>query len=106
MKLRELLKDVTVRERRADLDAEITSVTGDSRLVVPGALFVAIPGFKTDGAKFIEGAIHKGASAVVGESMTRARRFRSSPRIFTDVLPTNSLWSVSPAPRGRPRPRR
>jgi UDP-N-acetylmuramoyl-L-alanyl-D-glutamate--2,6-diaminopimelate ligase len=68
MKLRELLKDVTVRERRADLDAEITSVTGDSRLVVPGALFVAIPGFKTDGAKFIEGAIHKGASAVVGES--------------------------------------
>jgi UDP-N-acetylmuramoyl-L-alanyl-D-glutamate--2,6-diaminopimelate ligase len=72
MKLRELLKGVTVKESRADLhvdlNAEITSVTADSRLVVPGALFVAIPGFKTDGAKFIDGAINKGAAAIVGES--------------------------------------
>jgi len=68
MKLRELLRDVQVNESRADLDAEITSVTADSRLVVPGALFVAIPGFKTDGAKFIDGAIRKGAAAIAGES--------------------------------------
>jgi len=68
MKLRELLKGVAVKESRADLDAEITSVTADSRLVVPGALFVAITGFKTDGAKFIDGAIGKGAAAIVGES--------------------------------------
>jgi UDP-N-acetylmuramoyl-L-alanyl-D-glutamate--2,6-diaminopimelate ligase len=68
MKLRELLNDVKVRESRANPDAEITSVTADSRLVVPSALFVAIPGFKTDGAKFIDGAISKGAAAIVGES--------------------------------------
>jgi UDP-N-acetylmuramoyl-L-alanyl-D-glutamate--2,6-diaminopimelate ligase len=68
MKLRELLRDVTVTEIRADVDAEITSVTADSRLVVPGALFVAIRGFKTDGAKFIESAIRKGATVIVGES--------------------------------------
>jgi UDP-N-acetylmuramoyl-L-alanyl-D-glutamate--2,6-diaminopimelate ligase len=68
MKLRELLRDVKVRETRADLDIDITSVTADSRLVAPGALFVAITGFKTDGAKFIDGAISKGAAAVVGES--------------------------------------
>jgi UDP-N-acetylmuramoyl-L-alanyl-D-glutamate--2,6-diaminopimelate ligase len=68
MKLRELLRDVKVRESRADLDVDIASVTADSRLVVPGALFVAIPGFKTDGAKFIDGAIRKGAAAIVGES--------------------------------------
>jgi UDP-N-acetylmuramoyl-L-alanyl-D-glutamate--2,6-diaminopimelate ligase len=68
MKLRELLRGVAVKESRADLDTEITSVTADSRLVVPGALFVAIPGFKTDGAKFIDGAINKGAAAIVGES--------------------------------------
>jgi len=68
MKLRQLLKDVKVRERRVDLDAEITNVTADSRLVVPGALFAAIPGFKTDGAKFIDAAIRKGAAAIVGES--------------------------------------
>jgi UDP-N-acetylmuramoyl-L-alanyl-D-glutamate--2,6-diaminopimelate ligase len=68
MKLRQLLKDVKVRARSVDLDTEITSVTADSRMVVPGALFAAIPGFKTDGAKFIDAAIRKGAAAIVGES--------------------------------------
>jgi UDP-N-acetylmuramoyl-L-alanyl-D-glutamate--2,6-diaminopimelate ligase len=68
MKLRELLRDVEVRESRAELDAGIASVTADSRMATPGSLFVAIPGLKTDGAKFIESAIRKGAAAVVGES--------------------------------------
>jgi UDP-N-acetylmuramoyl-L-alanyl-D-glutamate--2,6-diaminopimelate ligase len=68
MKLRELLRDVTVKESRANLDVEITSITADSRLVVPGALFVAVRGFKTDGANFIDAATSKGAAAIVGES--------------------------------------
>jgi len=70
MKLRELLRDVPVKENRADVDAEITGVTADSRMVVPGALFVAIPGTKIDGAKFIDGAVRKGAAAIVGELST------------------------------------
>ena len=53
---------------RGDLDAEITSVTADSRLVAPGALFVAIPGFKTDGAKFIDSRdAQRARAAIVGE---------------------------------------
>jgi UDP-N-acetylmuramoyl-L-alanyl-D-glutamate--2,6-diaminopimelate ligase len=68
MKLRELLRDVKVRESRADLDVGIASVTADSRMATPGALFVAIPGLKTDGAKFIDAATRKGAAAIVGES--------------------------------------
>lgn len=66
MRLREVLRDVPVRS--GDADAEITSVTADSRMVVPGALFVAVPGFKTDGATFIDSAVSKGAAAVVSES--------------------------------------
>src|SRR5216684_1628988 len=66
MRLREMLRDVPVRS--GDADAEITSVTADSRLVVPGALFVAVPGFKTDGAKFIDSAVSRGAAAIVSES--------------------------------------
>jgi UDP-N-acetylmuramoyl-L-alanyl-D-glutamate--2,6-diaminopimelate ligase len=62
------MRDVEVRESHGDLDREVASVTADSRLVTPGALFVAIPGFKTDGAKFIEAAVAKGAIAVVAES--------------------------------------
>jgi UDP-N-acetylmuramoyl-L-alanyl-D-glutamate--2,6-diaminopimelate ligase len=65
MKLRDLLRDVDVRPTHGDLDTEITAVTADSRLVKPGALFVAVPGLQTDGAKFVDQAIAKGAAAVV-----------------------------------------
>jgi UDP-N-acetylmuramoyl-L-alanyl-D-glutamate--2,6-diaminopimelate ligase len=72
MKLRELLRDVPVRG--VDGDPEITAVTADSRLVKPGALFVAIPGTAQDGAKFIGSAIEKGAAAVVTESPATGNR--------------------------------
>ncbi|HYU25039.1 MAG TPA: UDP-N-acetylmuramoyl-L-alanyl-D-glutamate--2,6-diaminopimelate ligase [Thermoanaerobaculia bacterium] len=68
MKLRDVLRDVPVRAAQADLDSEIAAVTADSRLVVPGALFVAIPGTQQDGAKFIGSARAKGATAIVGEA--------------------------------------
>jgi len=70
MKLKDVVRDVPVRS--GDLDVEITSVTADSRLVTPGALFVAVPGFKTDGAKFIESAVSKGAAAIVSEAPANA----------------------------------
>jgi len=64
MKLRDLMRDVPVRSTSGDLDVDITSVTPDSRLVKPGALFVAIPGTAKDGAEFIPQAIEKGAAAI------------------------------------------
>jgi UDP-N-acetylmuramoyl-L-alanyl-D-glutamate--2,6-diaminopimelate ligase len=74
MKLRELLNGVEVRATHGDLDVEITAVTADSRLVKPGALFVAILGRITDGAKFIDQALTKGAAAVVAENPPAASR--------------------------------
>lgn len=68
MKLSDLLRDVPVREMRGDASVEITLVTPDSRLVVPGALFVAIPGTAKDGAAFIPMAREKGAAVIVAES--------------------------------------
>ena len=66
MKLRELLRDVPVRDVNGD--PEITAVTADSRLVKPGALFVAIPGTVMDGAKFIDQARAKGAAAIISQN--------------------------------------
>ena len=43
-----------------------TDVTCDSRRVVPGALFVAIPGTHDDGSRYITEARAKGAAAVMG----------------------------------------
>jgi UDP-N-acetylmuramoyl-L-alanyl-D-glutamate--2,6-diaminopimelate ligase len=64
MKLRELLEGVPVRQTRGGVDVDITSITPDSRLVRPGALFVAIPGTAKDGAEFVPQALDKGAAAI------------------------------------------
>ena len=65
MKLKELLKDITVLACTADPELEIGSVHYDSRKVAPGSLFVAISGFASDGNRFIPMAMSKGAVAVV-----------------------------------------
>jgi UDP-N-acetylmuramoyl-L-alanyl-D-glutamate--2,6-diaminopimelate ligase len=74
MKLSDLLRDVPVRAVHGDPELEISAVTADSRMVKPGALFVAIPGTAMDGAKFIDSAIQKGAAAVVSESRATGHR--------------------------------
>jgi UDP-N-acetylmuramoyl-L-alanyl-D-glutamate--2,6-diaminopimelate ligase len=46
-------------------EAVVTSVVSDSRRVVPGACFVAIPGYATDGHRYIPQALEAGAVAIV-----------------------------------------
>jgi UDP-N-acetylmuramoyl-L-alanyl-D-glutamate--2,6-diaminopimelate ligase len=48
-------------------EMEYTGIAYDSRKVKPGDVFVAIPGFKVDGADFIPQAIEKGAKVIVAE---------------------------------------
>jgi UDP-N-acetylmuramoyl-L-alanyl-D-glutamate--2,6-diaminopimelate ligase len=68
MNLRDLLRNVDVAELQGDAATDVVSVASDSRLVVPGALFVAIPGTQQDGARFIDAALEKGAAVIVSES--------------------------------------
>ncbi len=44
---------------------EITGITADSRAVMPGFLFAALPGTRADGRRFVAGAAEKGAVAVL-----------------------------------------
>ncbi len=54
---------------RRGLDGNVRGqVRNDSRLVLPGDIFVAIPGSKTDGHKFIPTAIASGAQMVVHQN--------------------------------------
>ena len=69
MKLREILKNISITELRADPDTEISGVCYDSRLVRPGDLFVAIKGFEADGHRYIPMALQKGAAAVLCERL-------------------------------------
>jgi len=52
------------------LAAEVTAITADSRAVVPGALFAALPGTRADGAAFIAEAVSRGATAVLAPAGT------------------------------------
>ena len=49
-----------------DRDAEIGSISTDSRNIEKGALFVAIRGERFDGNRFAETAFAEGASVVIG----------------------------------------
>ena len=48
-----------------DPAARVTSVTADSRNIAPGALFVALPGARTDGHDFVATAYAAGAAAAL-----------------------------------------
>ena len=49
-------------------DADIRDVQVDSRRVGPGELFAALPGATADGARFVPGALARGAAAVLSPS--------------------------------------
>ena len=46
---------------------DFTLITADSRKVIPGALFVAVKGFASDGHDYIASAIEKGATGIICE---------------------------------------
>ncbi|MFN3744649.1 MAG: UDP-N-acetylmuramoyl-L-alanyl-D-glutamate--2,6-diaminopimelate ligase [Hyphomicrobiaceae bacterium] len=63
-----LLSDLVPDEVAAPASASaitITGLTADSRTVQPGDLFAALAGSRTDGARFVAGALAKGAAAVL-----------------------------------------
>ncbi len=64
MRLNQLLAGVALTERRAG-DVECSGICYDTRTMVPGCLFVALPGYKTDGHKYIAQALEQGAAAVL-----------------------------------------
>ncbi|MCL4489456.1 MAG: UDP-N-acetylmuramoyl-L-alanyl-D-glutamate--2,6-diaminopimelate ligase [Chloroflexi bacterium] len=69
MNLSTLLRALPAHQIKNRLDVEITSITSDSRQVIPGALFVAYPGVNVDGTAFIPQALERGAAAIVAEQL-------------------------------------
>jgi len=50
---------------KGDVDRPISGLVMDSRRVVPGTVFFALPGRRTDGASYVDEAVARGAVAVV-----------------------------------------
>jgi UDP-N-acetylmuramoyl-L-alanyl-D-glutamate--2,6-diaminopimelate ligase len=70
-------------DRLATLGVTPSTITADSRRVVPGSLFLACPGERVDGRQFIAQAVAQGAAAVAWES---------------DGFDWNSQWQVPNLP--------
>ena len=70
--LRDILYKVRLQSVNGNTDVEVAGIMIDSRLVTPGAVFVAIRGEKSDGHTFITKAIELGAVGIVCEELPSA----------------------------------
>jgi UDP-N-acetylmuramoyl-L-alanyl-D-glutamate--2,6-diaminopimelate ligase len=78
MKLATLLDNLELTLIRGHADTFVRDVTDDSRTVGPGALFIAREG----GDKFIDQAVARGATAVVGGHIDQATAGEIAERFF------------------------
>ena len=66
----ELLRGLAPAEALAGCESRrVSGICDDSRRVLPGGIFVAVPGTRADGRRYIDDAIRRGAGWVVGEEL-------------------------------------
>jgi UDP-N-acetylmuramoyl-L-alanyl-D-glutamate--2,6-diaminopimelate ligase len=65
MLISQLIQDLPINVVCGQSDLDVTDVCEDSRLAIPGCLFIARPGTQTDGSQFILDAVKAGATAVL-----------------------------------------
>lgn len=112
MRLTDLLGEKTI-PKNIDGKMDVLGLSCDSRTVLPGYLFAALPGVDVDGARFIDQAIARGANIVLTEHETvsgavclhsdnprqtlaglAARFFEFAPETMIAVTGTNGKTSV------------
>jgi UDP-N-acetylmuramoyl-L-alanyl-D-glutamate--2,6-diaminopimelate ligase len=65
-----MLRQVQIPAAAGLSPVQVTSLTADSRQVVPGCLFAALPGARVDGRRFIADAVERGAAAILAPTGT------------------------------------
>ena len=64
MRLKNLAQYTNLTAEAAEIS--FTGLANNSKLVTPGDLFIAIPGYKTDGFLYLAEAFNRGAVAAFG----------------------------------------
>jgi UDP-N-acetylmuramoyl-L-alanyl-D-glutamate--2,6-diaminopimelate ligase len=67
--LKDILYKVSLTSTIGDMDRRVSGIVFDSRKVEERSVFVAVVGTQADGHDFIETAIEKGATVIVGEKL-------------------------------------
>ncbi|HEY0184412.1 MAG TPA: UDP-N-acetylmuramoyl-L-alanyl-D-glutamate--2,6-diaminopimelate ligase [Rhodopila sp.] len=84
-----------VRAWEAVAHLDIAGITADSRNVVPGDLFAALPGSHADGRAFIADAVRRGAVAILAPSGTTWPPGVPPRPIITDPEPRQCLAQIA-----------
>lgn len=92
-KLSDYIRDGEFLTSKGDLDRPISGLAMDSRRVMPGNLFFALPGRRADGNSFIDEAIQRGAVAIVGEKIPSGTAARVTYIQVADARRTLALVS-------------
>lgn len=90
MKLSKILDGLKFEILQGSIDSDISKIDYDSRKVEKGSLFVCVTGFKTDGHIYAEGAVEKGASAIICE-----RELEGIDKSVTIIKVKNSREALS-----------
>ena len=70
--LSDYINEGEILAMKGSLERPISGLVMDSRRVVPGNLFFALPGLRSDGPSFVDEAVSRGASAIIGAEDARA----------------------------------
>jgi len=68
-KLSDYIEPGEILALKGSLERPISGLVMDSRRVVPGNLFFAVPGLRSDGVSFVDEAVSRGASAVIAQKI-------------------------------------
>ncbi|MCP1334948.1 UDP-N-acetylmuramoyl-L-alanyl-D-glutamate--2,6-diaminopimelate ligase [Futiania mangrovi] len=82
-------------------DVEICGLTADSREVRPGYLFAALPGTRTDGARFAQEAVARGAIAILAPEETAAAMRFEGVHVIGAKNPRRAFARMAAAWHGR-----
>mgnify|MGYP002624593139 CR=1 FL=1 len=85
MKLRELIQHFDTVSVQGPADVNVTAICSDSRKVTPGALFIAVRGYSSDGHAYIPQALDRGAVAVICEELPEGAEALSSASLRDPV---------------------
>ncbi len=85
MKLNELIQHIDTVSVQGPAHVNVTAVCSDSRKVTPGALFIAVKGYASDGHAYISQALDRGAVAVICEELPEGAEALSSASLRDPV---------------------
>jgi UDP-N-acetylmuramoyl-L-alanyl-D-glutamate--2,6-diaminopimelate ligase len=94
-------ESVGVTAEQVPLDPEITGLTADSRRVEPGHLFVALPGTRDDGRRFIDDAVARGAAAILVDAAAPRPNLPERVALLTTPFPRRALAHLAARFHGR-----